>query len=357
MDTADERLIESAKVWTPRQWREESSKITENELVKLIPLASPLFDAHQWAEKLHILLNALNENGYLQSAGKMLSTEQFLDVFKRASQSEEAGLRQRLPPLFVGMSQSVFFDLLFKAPQEQIALLKHEAATEAIQHHLSLLSHDLKARFDHLCYLLVDFNQALMEIEPESMGVEDFKNIYRSADGLYLKGLEIIHVVGNALSLAWNTNRADLIQEFSLIKERCHRCLVEDIGRPQSDESPAAGLWEATEQRLSRIFSDTDANGEATLMKDSVPAIEALVKFSVWYLKDYYDIGLLPQITDPNELNTERMTSEDEREKLFALAEKKLAESGLKTLFDLKRQHIYSKRALKEHFSLFQGFC
>jgi hypothetical protein len=85
-------------------------------------------------------------------------------------------------------------------------------------------------------------------------------------------------------------------------------------------------------------------------MKDNTPALEALVKFNVWYIKDYREVGLLPQL-DATHIPTLFPEQEDlkHREQLFKIAESNLEKIGLHTLADLKTERIYSKKALIEY--------
>ena len=91
-------------------------------------------------------------------------------------------------------------------------------------------------------------------------------------------------------------------------------------------------------------------------MKDDEPAVEGLVKFSVWYLKDYWELGLLPGVEKQADLDIdmEKHTEAERaeyREKLFTLARDTLDQVGLSTVGDLKNAFIFSKQTLQEYIN------
>ena len=293
-----------------------------------------------WKDKLQRLIETNPDKTLLESFGKDLSANQTLELIDWATAKNTPGSRHAIETLFAGISQAVFYQVLLKCSPQQLDFLKKDSSVETIQHHLSQLSHELQNRFNQFCDAVVSKRCLLDTVDLCELGQKDIQALYTSLENTLEQSHELIYVMSAALSLSWNTNRADIIQELGRTKGLCQHCLSNDVGSPRTEETPATGLWQALENRINLVFSDIDTKGAIILMKDTDSALEALVKFSLWHLRDYSELGLIPETDD-------QMSMED-RENLFLLAEKNLAKRGLKTLRDLKQKHIYSKRALME---------
>lgn len=344
-------LLEDAKKWDLPTWNKEIQHIDSKLVSDFVPAASIHFDPLHWKDKLHILIHKMSDPADLESAAKMLSLEQLHEILYLAFQKDANITPNKLSSLFVGISQRLFYGLVVRISPEQLSVLRHEAAAESIQHHLSILSHEIKQKFDRLCDQITLETSILNAIKFKGMGLDDINGIYGSLNDLHHQALEIVHVTERALALAWNTNRMDIIQELSSTKELCRHCIANDIGSPSANGTSAAGLWLVLENRVNQLFSEEASGGFFTRIKDTDPAIEALVKFSIWYLKDYYEVGLLPSSTKADLEKLDSATSTDEvqlkkKETLFSLAEQNLLALELKTLADLKKHHIYSRQAL-----------
>src|SRR5262249_20909592 len=95
------------------------------------------------------------------------------------------------------------------------------------------------------------------------------------------------------------------------------------------------------------------APNDASSVNDDEPALEALVKLSLWYPQDYWQVGLLPQVTDPQLFEREGEISPEQRqallERLLEMARANLEKVGLHTAKDLKLAGICSQATLQEY--------
>jgi len=97
--------------------------------------------------------------------------------------------------------------------------------------------------------------------------------------------------LNKALQLAWNSNRVDLIEKLSTAKETCQKFVISIIGHPRHAVNPPTGLYARLEARLNAVFGNPSDPNDIEAAGNDEPAMEALVKFSIWYLKDYWDLG------------------------------------------------------------------
>ena len=348
---SDESLLEIATLWDINRWNSECKHLSENQLTTLSPLADPFSERADWQEKLHTLFFHLRTPQGIEVFGKNLNSFQLLELIRH--DSNDTALRQKFSSLFARITSKVFKELLLQITDEELFILREEAITEVIQHHLSLLLHELDERFTHLCNVLSAEEKELENINLKELDSKNILNLNHTIGKFYEEGSKILSLTNKALAIAWNTQRADFIQELGRIKELCQKYLNETFDETQETVDTGIGIRGILQKKIKELFSDIDPNGTLIPMKDSTPALEALVKFSIWNIQDYCDIGLLDLSqftqTTPNEpLNIANL---ENRDKLFLEAETHLEKIGLKTLADLKSAQIYSKKALIDYIS------
>lgn len=350
--SSTDSLLQNAPSWKLDQWTEECALLPKAELSLLVPYASPEFDNQNWKEKLEQLFIHLPDS-HIESFGKALNSMQFHEIVRFAgSHQKDSANRKKLTSLFVGISPLVFSDLLSHASQEELSFLREEAVTEPVQHHLSLITTELDQRFNEFCNQISLKTEKVDAIDLQKLGNKELSELYECFEKFNKEGRKILNLTSRALAIAWNANRADLIQELGRIKELCQKCMNDLIGKEGTQETPSSGLYHTLDKKVSELFSDQDSQGNLTLMKDSTPALEALVKFSVWYIQDYAEVGLLPEISMSHAADPDRQEEDlKSREQMFIMAENNLRQIGLSTLSDLKNARIYSKKALKEYIS------
>jgi hypothetical protein len=283
---------------------------------------------------LEVRISALTSTSDLEAAGRTLDATQALTLLNLTLQGK-TGLREKLNPLFVGMQSAVFRNMLASCSGEQLTLLQQEAMSEAVPHHLTLLAHALEGESKAW-----NTSLTLLEIEISSLPSEpqepsDIAKISMVIDSLQAAGEQMFELLKRALALGWNTERADLIEHLSRLKEQCQKTRVFYFEN-------GTNLKAVLTAKLNALFDES--------MRDEEPAIEALVRFSIWYPKDYWEIGLLPEIAAADQLEPAGQSEEQRlahRNQLYQKASQNLEQLGLKTLSDLKRQLIYSKTALR----------
>lgn len=125
------------------------------------------------------------------------------------------------------------------------------------------------------------------------------------------------------------------------------------VGIPRCNGAQATGLFALLEQKLNAVYGNPLDPNDIEALDNSDPAIDALVKFSVWYLRDYWEIGLLPMVKNERDLDlSSRRYSErnraEHREKLFVMVQENLERLGLDKVKDLKKARIYSRETLQD---------
>lgn len=342
-------LWEQALQWTPGKWKENIPLLSCNQISTILPAATPTYDPLSWKLKICTAIKSLKDTEKLEAAGKALQLCQICELINAAAEGESQ-LFLALPPLFVGLPPSVFRNLLYQVNPRHLKVLKQEGLTEALQHHLSVLSQELKTQLMGNLDLTEKKEKEFATLDLENIDADAIHAAFQEIQTLSEECRHLYDETKNALALAWNTNRLDLIEQLSGVKETSQKNLSHFIGSPLTSTASATGLWKILGKRLNEVFNSLGNVYEI----DNLPAIEALIAFSVWYAKDYWDVGLLPQIANKEhlELNPQAFSEQeisDHRAQLFLSAEKNLESLGLHTLKDLKESGIYSKKALTDY--------
>lgn len=328
-------LRSQAAQWPLAEWKRNLPKLTPLEVSIVIPLATQDASPHDWQEKIGSAFNALDEIEALESLGSALDLPQFQTIL---AQLETLGSQPpgKLLCLFASLPHTVFIQWLSSAPENQLSFIRALAIGEPVQHQLSVAVRNCEQEFENLMKKTLAEADRLQLLELSTLGNADFQQLNDSIASLDLEAKAILHCLRNTLYIAWNTGRADLIESLSWLNDSCHRLLQEVIGT-----DIRIGLKGVLHSKIEKVFSDVDAQGNTIAMPDTTPALEALGKFSIWYPRDYEEIGLLPPGT----------CQKCEEEELMAQASKALSAIGLATLADLKAKGIVSKRALLAYIS------
>lgn len=306
----------------------------------------------QGEEKLLTIITALAERSSLEVVGRSISADQFFQVLKNKRVLNNAPLH-KIPPLLVGMDFKVFTDVLLNIPEELLTHLQEEGCTEPLQHQLTLFCHELIQELEHLSNNLIQLESQIDEFDMAKITQQSMLSTHQDIKKWEVFANNNIKRIKNALAIAWNTSRPDIIDTLSFQKESWLKYNTLVIGHQREYDKPASGLYARLESRLNTVFSNPDDPSDIEALQDDEPAVEALVKFSLWYLHDYWEIGLLPEIHSVDQLDldpakhTDRERA-DYRANLFQEAQANLEKLGLKTVSDLKAQKIYSKEMLKE---------
>lgn len=346
----DEEIREIILRFGPSQIEKFAEKMTPAQ-VQLAFLT--LIDPSQtgWSEKLNSLFNGIKEIRLLEAIGRSINLNQLLEILDFAARDKNQAWK--LFPIFVTIPHPLFSQMLFEMPETRKKQLQNLCSSEPIQHHLLLYIHELKSIYeDYQNEYLQKLNE-IRQLEGFDLMPEEL-NAMQSALGEFREKVNMtICKIENALSLAWSASSGDLIEMLSEERERFERFLFNIIGHPHHQLTSASGIYRLFEEQLAMVFCK---NGEEyETLKDSEPAIEALTRLNLWYMEDYWRMGLLPQESDPAKLALPLLSSEPGLlEKYRHLVEQNLRQIGLKTVKDFKRHHLVSKPILANYIAKHQ---
>ena len=294
--------------------------------------------------KMIALFEFIDASEQLEALGKNLSVQQFLHLldFLVAHDSYQ----NTLSTLLIGLRSEIFCKALNFFQSGHLALFKEEGKLEPLHYHLTQFVHEGESLYQHIDRQIERFEESLQTIGGEELTVERLENLVSQISPFRNKLLDCLERISVALSIAWNTDRIDLIEKLSGINEALQRLLVLFIGHPASDNLPSTGLYLRIEQILSTIFDSS--------LKDEDASIEGLTRLSVWHLKDYWELGLFPHIHQLEELDLDAAQPEGKQREvrhqhLFSHVQQQLERLKIGTVGDLKREHLFSKPLLKAY--------
>ncbi len=262
------------------------------------------------------IIQKLSKKEHLELIGKLCSAGQILAFLSCYPDNQ---VKEKIAPIFVGMDQDKFEEVLLNASDKQLEVLKIEGYSEGISHHLTLFVHRLEEENISLFKSLSSIESMIQTIDPELTTKETIEAIRNKLNECLDNLHKIFGKVRKILPIVWSTANIDLIDKLNKANISLQRMLV-----PEE-------LQALFNQKLFSVYRD---------LKDDDQAIDGLANFSVWYLEDYVDVGLLP-------LNSQQ--SEQSRENLFKEVRDRLQKINLRTVSDLKEAYIFSRQTLKEY--------
>lgn len=305
-----------------------------------------------WQAKTTLILSSIVNIRWLEAVGRVLNPQQaqaMLDYCQKVDKSQQ----WKLSPLVVGMSPSDFADLLTHATHSQMDLLKHEGMAEPMQFQLRTLAQEWLYAIERLCSIGTGYEQDILALNGSELDDSTYQAILKKFSSLHDNLSYLLDGINKALAITWHTNRIDLIEKFSIIKELCQKAIFMIVGHPRSPFEHPTGLYEFLERHLAEIF------GHATdpdLLKDDDSPFDALGKFNIWHLEDYWEAGLLPHIShkealhlNPSDFSEEGY--ENHQQKLMEEVKNKLEEMGLNNVRAFKLAGIWSPKMFKEYVS------
>lgn len=343
---AGEQILRNILLLTEEQLKKQLSQMSREQLHSLI-LGINEKEPH-WQEKIRVLFQAFQDNKQVEEASKNLSLNQMLNLLSPENVTPD--VIKKIPALFTGISIQTFIAFLKQASPAHIIELKKVAMTESLQFKLFLFCHESIEKLDELENELISIEEMIATLEPKEMGIKEKQTIENRFQSLALEEQEHIQVVDKALAIAWNSERLDVIDCLSSAKERHQKALVNLLKNNVHSET---NLYKILDKHLNAIYGQPNNPTDIQALKDEDPSFEALAKFGIWYLEDYFAIGLLPNLEDARELELNSETSSEEervehRRLLFQSAKHELERLGLVTVADLKKASIFSKKSLLE---------
>lgn len=346
-----ENINEFVKKSTPEEFKKFASNLTLDQILITVQAIKDQYPAIM-QQKLQALLKESKQPKTLEAIGNVLSLEQALLILDLMNEGEISSWK--LSPILVGMPHSLFSLLLFEASDSQIKLLKQEAFTESLQHQLTLMTHEIVQQVPELALRLDTLEREINEINLDEVTSSQIASLTQEIEQSARNYQSILEKINKLLTLTWNTNRSDLIEKLSSCKEITQKLISSRVGNSKTMTTSSTGLFGYLEQRLSVVFEGFKTQKNIETLDDDEPSLEALVKFSLWYLRDYWEVGLLPSIKNPMDLENHQEKPSKEtptysREELYRQVNENLTKLNLTTVGDLKQHKIFSKATLIEY--------
>lgn len=253
----------------------------------------------------------------------------------------------KVSAVLVGMPSASFATLLLESGGLQTQKLRCFGETESLQHHLTMLSHDLQKQVSEVEEEIMQCGREIAALDTETLGRQELSAIEKGIEKYADRVLRIKKTVEGALLVVWSTSRPDLVESFSRLKEYTENLYIHLIGTAGAKHPVATTLYGLLEKRLFAIFGNGD---NAEELNDEEPVAEALAKFSIWHVEDFKELGLVS-----TEAKEELKAPQSPEGKLNAEishlkeAEKYLKKLGIEKIRDLKDARIFSRRTLKEY--------
>lgn len=253
----------------------------------------------------------------------------------------------RLSFILAGLPSNVFCQLIGNLELNLVEVIKHESALEPLQYQLKMfyaygeeLRKKILTQIDQLIYEFNAFSH-----QPLTMDL--FNDYLRKIEGMNQECQNHLSKLNQALSIAWHTLRADLIEELSQQKERFIQFFTSILGVPEDGLLMHSIILKSFQDAYSHVF-------ESFQHHDETPSLEGLVCLSLWHIEDYIDVGLLPffETYYDYEEYLKNASEEDRKqyqEHLFTYVQNQLNEKGLSTIGDLKTMMIFSKELLESY--------
>jgi hypothetical protein len=283
----------------------------------------------------------------LKQIGEQFSPEAFLYLLEQIHQ--QTGLQKKLSSILISLPINSFIKSLEQMKNSHESVLKCECMTEPLLHLFSLFIHDCEQLIQTTNTYLANELKTIYALNLNHLNLEEINQIEMEIE--YLKSIYIQRLKGisHAQTILWNSERIDLIDKLSSIKERMfHQLYSQEI-------DSLTKIKFILEDQLSKffIFLDPDLGKEYCLQNDD-SALEAFTKFEIWYLVDYWKLGLLPHIIDPQELELEVTPYSPQkdltfRQMAFKTLEENLRKLKIEKVQDLKKERIFSKSLLESY--------
>jgi hypothetical protein len=255
----------------------------------------------------------------------------------------------KMAAILLGLPTSIFTQLLIEASEAQLHLLKQEALGHALHHQLTLLLHRIE---EESTQLLTSIEQVEFEISRLISGEISLSDIdsFQTRFVQYGKYADsLIACLNKALLLAWNLKDPQLVDPLSTLKESLVKIRALDIGKASSVENSflGTGLYATLYNYLMNIYDHANSSQEKEKIENTDPAIAGLERLHIWYLQDYFELGLLPHFHSKEEVLFAEQDPLQRKEALQVVI-KNLEKVGLSTVENLKTAHIFSRRSLQE---------
>ena len=232
-----------------------------------------------WRGKTRSIILGLKNSEQLELAGKVLSVEQNLDLLDCTPIAYDSNFNKILS-ILVGMSPTTFTQVLAKMNDDQLQVLLQTSLTEPMQHHLTVLMHELSHRYHLLVRELESVVQRIEKLSLDDVSRKDLISLVKSIEEISLRFKSVLNKINKALKISWNSNRLDLIENATSLKDKYSHTLKNFIGYPQTSGGPS-GLYLLLQEQLAVFYANThEVNISEEVLNDEL-STEALIKFSI----------------------------------------------------------------------------
>lgn len=262
----------------------------------------------------------------LINIGKTLTSDQFIVFLSERIENREK--EKELPYILVGLDPQVFSESLRQLSPSLLATLQQESLQEPLHYLLTQIFHEGESLYRNLQREIEIFEKAVVDLKPEALSPEGVQEYLDKIKEFGDEVTNFLPTLNSALTLIWQTDRVDLIEKLSNLKEMLLQLLIHVIGSQGNGEFLSTGLYDLFENSCSKIYDSS--------LNDSDAAIDGLTRLSVWFYKDYQELGL-PQ--------NERADQDD----MLNHVQKQLEQLNIGTVKALKQAYIFSKEMLKSY--------
>lgn len=337
---------------SPKELQDSASMLSTHQVQLVIRALTDHSKAH-WSAKLHGFLRGINDLHHLESVGKAINLPQLLELLDFAAGNREQAWK--LFPIFVTIPHPLFSQMLLEMPEKRKHQLQLLCASEPLQHHLLMYIHELRNRLEEIQNEFKILENDISLLNAAELSLEDLTHIQGRLNDHRQSVVVIRSKIENALSLAWNASSSDLIEMLSEYRERYERFLFRMIGHPPHHTTNSSGLFRQLEDQLASVFGKETDGKNLEALRDNEPALEALARLQLWYIEDYWKVGLLPDVTDQAELALPVISNNPALLAHYrSKVEHNLRLLGLKTVRDLKKHLVVSKALLANHIAKHQ---
>lgn len=253
------------------------------------------------------LLNLKNPKEISESTSKLdLDNVKVLLVTLERSENE---YKNHILPIVLGLQPS-HFAIFAESP-----LIQKRVTQAPIQEKMNSLSPYFQALYDQYNIEKQTINECINELPLFPVSAELLGSLCEQIASLRDKTVALNHLLDQVLKLTWLSDRPDLVDAFSALKNHFSTLIFEEEGQP-------ANLL----IRLNSIFGS----------KNEDSSIEGLSALGINYLEDLKELSvhLGNEISDLPEKN------------LLAAIHDRLNAAGLSTIEDLKKHKIFTKEHL-----------
>lgn len=278
-------------------------------------------------DKLIGLIDSINDKKFFELVGQFIAPSQlvaFLSLGKKIDLT-------KIYSIIIGMTTGNFIKTIFLSDAKELETLKENLLQAPVLHHITLYSNNLNELTDSF---FSKYQNIVNEINNLNIPNEEEKEIIAIENTIKSSSFQINETIENLqkiLNIVWGASRTDLIEKIGQQKEILDKLFKGEFSNGEflSENSLQLLLW----NKVFSLFTELEKKGEF----HSIPSIEGIECFSIWYPQDFKEIGLLST-----------NATQDNFEEVKHTVWENLKKLDLHSIQDLVDKKIYSKNTLKK---------